>query len=869
MWLNHVRRLVSGSPRKYSTARKAPVRRRTSHPSIECLEDRRVLSTLTVTTLADSPTFTAGDGTLRGEIAAAQKGDTILFSPSLAGGTINLTAGQLTINKNLTITGPATSDVIISGGSVSRVFDIEGGKTGGSVTLSNLAVENGVAGGSGGGLLINDVAGTVTLSNLLIANNAAFGAPGKNGAVAQAGTAGQGAQGGGLAFFGGAKATLVLSGDTVRDNGAQGGAGGHGGFGGIVGSGANGSGNGYGGAGGAGGGTLGGGAYVSGGTVQITGSTFQTNRAVGGDGGPGGDGGLTVSGKNGPGGYGGDGGTAQGGGLFVAGGSVQITDDTFQSNTALGGDGGVGGSGGNRGGPPGATGATGNGGNAQGSAVAVTGGSVQLSADRLKDNFGTGGANRSSSAGVHGGGNARGGGLYVSGGSVVLGSSAVFGNVANGGVATAAPGSGVGGGVAQYGGTLQLFDDTIAQNQVSGGFATSGASPGIAWGGGLALIQGSARLTNNTIAQNAALGSSGVGGGLIDIFSTAALANNIFAYNSASLAPDVDGSIGSSDHDLIYNPGGSTGWNNSDVLGLDPLLEALGNFGGPTETMPLAPTSPALNGGDNIAAPAATDQRGYARIVGGTIDSGACEYGATSATGDLAVTVTGAREVSPGFAFLITVTVTNHGTTAQSNVTLAGLLPANTDLVFWTTNASGWTLAAPASGATGTVSASIGFLAKGASATFTLGLGTNTNVPVGSVITTTFSVGPTAGDPKPANNHASLATAVIAVPTLVDSDLREQLGAIVYNATTHRYQQTVTLTNTSTGTLSGPISLVLVPIGNFTLANAAGLVDYYPYVSLVPKGKVWTPGQTLTLTLDFKAAGAADITYDFSVDEGV
>jgi hypothetical protein len=137
------------------------------------------------------------------------------------------------------------------------------------------------------------------------------------------------------------------------------------------------------------------------------------------------------------------------------------------------------------------------------------------------------------------------------------------------------------------------------------------------------------------------------------------------------------------------------------------------------------------------------------------------------------------------------------------------------------------------------------------------------------VITTTFSVGPTLGDPKPANNHASLATTVIAVPTPVDSNLSEQFGGIVYNATTHQYQQMVTLTNTSSSTLSGPISLVLVPTGSFTLTNATGLVDYYPYVSLVPKGKVWKPGQTMTFTLDFKAASLADITYQAGVYEGV
>src|SRR5260370_17818434 len=56
-------------------------------PQLEALEDRLLLSTLTVLDASD------GDpGSLRAAIAAAGSGDTIVFDPSLAGQTMPLTS---------------------------------------------------------------------------------------------------------------------------------------------------------------------------------------------------------------------------------------------------------------------------------------------------------------------------------------------------------------------------------------------------------------------------------------------------------------------------------------------------------------------------------------------------------------------------------------------------------------------------------------------------------------------------------------------------------------------------------------------------------------------------------------------------------
>jgi hypothetical protein len=60
----------------------------------------------------------------------------------------------------------------------------------------------------------------------------------------------------------------------------------------------------------------------------------------------------------------------------------------------------------------------------------------------------------------------------------------------------------------------------------------------------------------------------------------------------------------------------------------NPLLAPLGNYGGPTPTMPPLPGSPAIDAGiDAAASMFTTDQRGtgYPRLVGAHVDIGAVE----------------------------------------------------------------------------------------------------------------------------------------------------------------------------------------------------------------------------------------------------
>ncbi len=238
-----------------------------------------------------------------------------------------------------------------------------------------------------------------------------------------------------------------------------------------------------------------------------------------------------------------------------------------------------------------------------------------------------------------------------------------------------------GGGVEDDHGTTTLTDCTVSGNSTSGnggglynkgGSATStttltnctvSGNSAAGSGGGLFSYGGSANLalTDCTVGGNSAAGS---GGGLYtDGQGTATVGDTIVATNTASTGPDVDGSFTSQGNNLIGETDGSTGWVASDLTGtvampLNPLLAALGNYGGPTQTMALLPGSPAIDAGNNALIPAGvtTDQRGFARIVNGTVDIGAFEslgFTITVTSGDGQ-----SADVNTAFSAPLVVTVT-------------------------------------------------------------------------------------------------------------------------------------------------------------------------------------------------------------------
>ena len=245
-----------------------------------------------------------------------------------------------------------------------------------------------------------------------------------------------------------------------------------------------------------------------------------------------------------------------------------------------------------------------------------------------------------------------GGGIFNVEGNVVVSNSAVTDNVGDlgGGIGslsggtlivsqcTVARNTGVvGGGIYSNLSNLTVNASTIANNSVihasasvnGGGIAILGmfthntisnstiannSAIGFGGGGGL-LTSGTLTVSNSTIAGNHASGFGGGGG--LDISGTLTLQSTIVAKNTGS-TPDMSGSFSSGGHNVIGDTTNNNGADISqgDLINIDPMLDLDGmgkpllkNNGGPTQTISLLSSSPAIDQGKNLSA-STTDQRG-------------------------------------------------------------------------------------------------------------------------------------------------------------------------------------------------------------------------------------------------------------------
>ena len=253
------------------------------------------------------------------------------------------------------------------------------------------------------------------------------------------------------------------------------------------------------------------------------------------------------------------------------------------------------------------------------------------------------------------GDDARGGGIY--GTSITVVKSTVSGNSTSG---VGAGGGGIygeggsyvegfsGDGGGTYTGSITLENSTVSGNSTAGVGADGGG------------IYSSSQLTlsNSTVSGNA---SAGEGGGVYAYFYSPLITieNSILAGNLQNKTVDTIGTP--NDFVLIDVPGAEFNLSptiNHSLIGvadnitqtidgnvakqfgtaaspIDPLLGPLAFNGGPTQTHALLPGSPAIDAGSNDLAvdqngdPLLNDQRGtgFDRIVSGTVDVGAFEFG--------------------------------------------------------------------------------------------------------------------------------------------------------------------------------------------------------------------------------------------------
>ena len=235
------------------------------------------------------------------------------------------------------------------------------------------------------------------------------------------------------------------------------------------------------------------------------------------------------------------------------------------------------------------------GGNLTGNGGAISNqGTANIKNSLIKDNISSG----------------RGGGIYnTAGATLTLSNSTINANTS----ATD------GGGIANEG-TLSLINTTISGNTskgVGGGFFSSGSST----------------LNAVTVTANSAGSLSGNGGGLGVVAGVTTIKNSLVAGNSSAAAPpapDCSGSLQSAGYNLVQNISGCvlSGISTGNLLGLDPKLGGLADYGGLTPTHAIAVDSPAVEAGTCTTSTSTSlteDQRGILRPQGSTCDIGAFE----------------------------------------------------------------------------------------------------------------------------------------------------------------------------------------------------------------------------------------------------
>lgn len=241
-----------------------------------------------------------------------------------------------------------------------------------------------------------------------------------------------------------------------------------------------------------------------------------------------------------------------------------------------------------------------------------------------------------------------GGGIYNDSSSPTLTSCAISGNFSSGyggGIYNRSSASTItnctlsgnagssGGGVYQIWSSSRLTNCTISGNSAGvangGGICNSSCSPTItnctlsgnsasSLGGGIYnATSSSPSITNCTLTGNSATSD---GGGICNVSSSSPVITNCILWGNWAVS-QISNSASTPivDHCVIQD-GYTSG---TTILTDDPLLMALGNYGGATATMPPASGSPAVDAGVIGSAVPGTDQRGFART--GVPDIGACE----------------------------------------------------------------------------------------------------------------------------------------------------------------------------------------------------------------------------------------------------
>ena len=254
-----------------------------------------------------------------------------------------------------------------------------------------------------------------------------------------------------------------------------------------------------------------------------------------------------------------------------------------------------------------------------------------------------GGNASTGAAGGSGAGIESSGPLSISGSTLVGNRTGVGGSGARGGNAS---GNGVGGngspgGAGGSGGAIDSTADmTVTNSTLVANSASGGGAPGIngtqnfrpppapglpGTGGGINERAMGSTLTHVTLTANSA---AGVGGGVDGAGGTVTIGNSIVAGNVAA-TPNLNCA------GVLVDQGGNIEFAASSCpagfLQANPKLTGLADNGGPTQTVAIQPGSAAINHVSTCVL--GSDQRGVARPVGSSCDSGAYQVAPPSVSG--------------------------------------------------------------------------------------------------------------------------------------------------------------------------------------------------------------------------------------------
>jgi hypothetical protein len=344
-----------------------------------------------------------------------------------------------------------------------------------------------------------------------------------------------------------------------------------------------------------------------------------------------------------------------------------------------------------------------------------------------------------------------GGGVYNQG-TLTIAQSTIIGNTSGS----------IAGGIFNYaGGNLTITQSTISGNTAStqgGGIYNAGTltisastisgNIASAAGGGISSASGTVSLTHVTISANKTVTTAG---GLYVGLGTVTVTSSVIAGNSTTGSyADVNGAVTAVTSVVNISSAATT------PLAYQPSLSALGNYGGPTQTMPVLPT-PIAN--DTIAfcyvssasaGTAYTDQRG---VAGWTNYNGTYCSDAGATESSFAVSYV----TQPALSYVVNA-LTGSTTSPVIQITddtLAYAVGGGSFVFTDTGSVIAGTTTVPVSGTTATLSAASFKAVYGADqlvGTYTLTLPTNSTAPLAATstpfnVTATTTIGLTISSP--------------------------------------------------------------------------------------------------------------------------